>query len=233
MAGEIKIAALAQKRTPSVTDLVYEHLYQQVVENKLPPGSKLSEIDVARQLGVSRQPVRDAFYRLSQQGFLSIRPQRATLVTHISEEDVQQAHFIRSALEVATVAAAAEHFSKADCEALRSLIAEQATAIGNDDRIGFHTLDDEFHRVICELSGHGSVWSLIRDHKAHMDRVRFLSLAFGAREALEEHTRIADAIAAHDVDGAVAAMRGHLSQIAKIVDRIHVSHPAFFEMDET
>ena len=62
----------------SVTDQVFEALYRKVLLVELPPGTKLSELDVARQLGVSRQPVRDAFFRLSKLGFLQIQPQRAT-----------------------------------------------------------------------------------------------------------------------------------------------------------
>ncbi|MET3599622.1 GntR family transcriptional regulator [Martelella mangrovi] len=232
MVGKLDIGTLEQARQPTVTDLVYDHLYRQVIENELPPGSKLSEVEVARILGVSRQPVRDAFYRLSQQGFLLVRPQRATLVTHISKRAVMQAHFIRSALELATVRAAAAGCSKDDAAALRASLAKQEAAISDGDKTGFHVLDDAFHKQICELSGHGDAWSLIRDHKAHMDRVRYLSLSFGAESALNEHTVILDAIEAHDEDAAVEAMRSHLAQIAKIVERINVSHPAFFEMED-
>jgi len=100
------------------------------------------------------------------------------------------------------------------------------------DKALFHQLDDEFHKIISELSGHGYTWSLIREHKAHMDRVRFLSLSFTANNALEEHEGIVKAIKENDVDAAVEAMRFHLSRIAGIVERIHTTHPGFFETDE-
>nr|WP_272213809.1 GntR family transcriptional regulator [Marinicella sp. W31]MDC2879761.1 GntR family transcriptional regulator [Marinicella sp. W31] len=232
MVGKLNIGTLEQARQPTVTDLVYDHLYRQIIENELPPGSKLSEVEVARILGVSRQPVRDAFYRLSQQGFLLIRPQRATLVTHISKRAVMQAHFIRSALELATAEAAATCCNREDADILRTNLAEQSAAIRSGNKTGFHALDDGFHKQICALSGHSDAWILIRDHKAHMDRVRYLSLSFGAESALSEHAVILDAIEAHDVDAAVKAMRSHLSQIAKIVERINVSHPAFFETED-
>ncbi len=69
MHEKIQLTSLNQQRVPSITDQVFEEMYRQVVELSLPPGTKISEADVARQLGVSRQPVRDAFYRLSQLGF--------------------------------------------------------------------------------------------------------------------------------------------------------------------
>jgi DNA-binding GntR family transcriptional regulator len=73
---------------PSVADTVFDELHSQILLLELPPGTKMSEVEVAKALGVSRQPVRDAFYRLSKLGFLSIRPQRATLVSQISSTAV-------------------------------------------------------------------------------------------------------------------------------------------------
>ena len=64
----------------SVADSVFDELHRQILTLELQPGSKISEADVAKALGVSRQPVRDAFYRLSKLGFLSMRPQVATTV---------------------------------------------------------------------------------------------------------------------------------------------------------
>lgn len=218
-------------RGPSVTDQVFEALYHQVVELDLPPGTKLSEVEMSKLMGVSRQPVRDAFYRLSQLGFLLIRPQRATVVTHISERDVLQARFIRTALEMETVRAAAECMDDRHFDQLDALIVEQERAAAADDRVRFHELDDRFHKQICELSGHDFAWALIRDSKAHMDRVRYLSLAFGAQSALDDHKRIMEALRAHNGDRAAETMREHLSRIKSIIGRIRESHGAYFSED--
>lgn len=216
----------------TVTDLIYDRLYRQIIENDLPPGTKLSEAEVARGLGVSRQPVRDAFYRLSQQGFVLVRPQRATLVSPISVDAVMQALFIRTALETATVTAAAEQGTDADFDALDALLVEQRKAVEADDRMRFHRLDDELHRQICALSGHDYAWTLIREHKAHMDRIRLLSLSFTAHDALAEHRAIVSAIRARDADAAVAATRHHLSRIAASIERIHQTNPGFFDQEQ-
>ena len=102
-----QLPQIEQQQRPTVTDQVFSELYRQVLSLELPPGTKMSEVDVAKAMGVSRQPVRDAFYRLSKMGFLLIRPQRATTVSLISPRAVVQARFIRSALEKETVRAAA------------------------------------------------------------------------------------------------------------------------------
>ncbi|MCE6077233.1 FCD domain-containing protein [Agrobacterium vitis] len=228
MIDTVNVRTLDVQRQPSVTEQVFELLYRQVVELELPPGAKLSEVDVAKQMGVSRQPVRDAFYRLSQQGFLMIRPQRATVVTHISERGVLQARFIRTALEMETVRAAADRLSEEQIEALDELVQRQIKAMDAGDKMLFHELDDEFHRQICKMSGHEFAWALIRDSKAHMDRIRYLSLAFGAQSAIDDHIEIMAALKARDGDRAAANMRVHLSRILSIISRIRESHGQYF-----
>lgn len=215
-------------RAPSTADLVFDELYRRVVELDLAPGVKLSELDVARRMGVSRQPVRDAFYRLSQIGLLHIQPQRATTVSRISEAAVLQARFIRTALETETARAAAARLGEEGLRELEDLVAGQREAVAADERVRFHTLDDAFHRVICEASGHEVVWSLIRETKAHMDRTRFLSLSFGAPAALDDHLRILAALRVRDPERAAAAMRLHLSRIADILAKLRAERPGIF-----
>ena len=201
-------------RTPTAADQVFEALYEQVVTLALPPGSRLSEAEVAKAAGVSRQPVRDAFWRLSQLGFLTIRPQRSTEVSAISERAVQQARFVRTALEVETVRIAAAGVRAGGVRRARGAARAQAAAVAADDRERFHGLDDEFHRRICALAGHEFAWALIREKKAHMDRVRFLSLSFGAQARRSTTTgQILGAVRAGDAAAAVAAMRTHLARI--------------------
>lgn len=233
MADQVQLRTLDIPRGPSVTDLVFEQLYQRVIELDLVPGTKLSELEVSKQMGVSRQPVRDAFYRLSQLGFLLIRPQRATIVTQISEKDVLEARFIRTALEMETVRAASERLTEAQMDELDDLIVQQQAAIDKADRVLFHSLDDLFHKRICDMSGHDFAWSLIRESKAHMDRVRYLSLSFGAQSALDDHKDIMAALRKQDGDAAAAAMRIHLSRIKSIIGRIRESYGQYFATEET
>ncbi len=212
----------------SVTDLVFGELQRQIMALELAPGAKISEVDVARALGVSRQPVRDAFYRLSKLGFIVIRPQRATTISLISAAAVMRARFIRTALEVETVRRAAIRLGDADLAALDRIIAAQDAAIRREDKPGFHQLDDQFHREICERAHLGFTWELIAENKGHMDRVRMLSLAFASRTAWDDHVAILDAIRARDPDRAEAAMRAHLARIKEQIERIRRANQACF-----
>ena len=214
---------------PSVADAVFAELHRQILALDLRPGTRLSEVDVARALGVSRQPVRDAFWRLSTQGFLTIRPQRATVVSAISEEAVMQARFIRSAIEAETVRIFTTAATDADLAALEDILAAQRAAVEGGDRPRFHDLDDLFHREICARVGNGFAWDVILENKAHMDRVRMLSLSFGSMDAFDDHLRIMAAIRTRDPDRAMDEMRRHLSRIQTQIRRIRAENPECFE----
>lgn len=228
MSDTIQFPTFEIAQRPSVADQVYAELYRQVLSLELKPGSKISEVDIAKAMGVSRQPVRDAFYRLSKLGFIQIRPQRATTIALISSSAVMRARFIRTALEVETVRVAATRLTEADLSELDRIIEAQDAAIERNDRAAFHGLDDRFHREICERTRLGFTWELIAENKGHMDRVRMLSLSFASRTAWDDHCHILAALRARDVEGSVQAMRAHLSRIKEQIDRIFSANHDWF-----
>lgn len=213
---------------PSVADQVYFELHNQIVWLTLPPGARLSEVEVAKALGVSRQPVRDAFYRLSQQGFLEIRPQRATRVSLISNEAVTQARFVRAALEVEIVRAACSALDATWKSRLERNLEQQESAVRADDRPNFHRLDDEFHEMFCLMTDHAFAWQIVQQSKAHLDRVRLLSLSFNQQQTLDEHKGLFGAVAAGDKDLAEERMRQHLSRLDSEIGRIRSENPEYF-----
>lgn len=213
---------------PSVADHVFEALHERILTLELPPGARLSETEVAQAMDVSRQPVRDAFYRLSHLGFLTVRPQRATIVSLISETEVMRARLIRMALEIDCVRHAAETLRPADLDALEALLHAQAEAADTPDRARFHALDDEFHHQICARSGRGFVWDLITEKKGHMDRVRLLTLTFAAADVLADHRAILEALRTRRPGPAARAMRAHLSRLRAQFARLRSAHPDLF-----
>lgn len=217
---------------PSVAEQVFGQLQRQILSLELEPGSKVSEAELSKALGVSRQPVRDAFFRLAKLGFLLIRPQRATTVTLISENAVMRARAIRTALEVETVRTAALTLSTESLDVLDDLIAQQDAASKAEDKPEFHRLDDLFHREICDRAGVGFFWELIAENKGHMDRVRMLSLSFASRDAMGDHIEIMRHLRARDVEGATTAMRQHLSRILTQLDRIRDANHEWFDAEE-
>lgn len=216
-------------RSQTAADQVFEILHKQILTNSLSPGDKISETEMAKKMGLSRQPVREAFFRLSQLGFLLIRPQRATVVLPISEVEVLQAMYVRTALEVEVVCAAAEkNTGAADLEKLARILKAQHQAVAENNQILLFKLDDEFHQAISELAGTGFVWTLISEQKAQMDRVRYLTIADESDPLLKEHQAIFDAIKSRNSAEAIAQMRMHLSHFKSNIRGLREKHPQFF-----
>jgi len=223
---------IAERSTrTTVADQIFDELYQNVISLKLPPGAKISEAEIAKTMDVSRQPVRDAFFRLKNLGFLEIRPQRATTVSKISENAVMQARFIRTALEIETIRVACEKFTDEDMDAIAAILDRQRRALDTQEKLLFHQLDDLFHWQICERSGLGFIWKLIQENKAHMDRVRYLSLSFASDKVYDDHMKIFNGLKNRDPDIAIEHMREHLSTILSHFDRIRDMHLMYFDTD--
>lgn len=215
--------------TVSATDQVFKVLYDAVISVKLPPGTKVSETEIAKQLDVSRQPVRDAFFRLSKLGFLAIRPQRATLITQISEAAVLDAVFTRTALEAECLRVAYSKMTPADLATLRKCLSKQKKALKSDPTV-FYNLDEEFHETLCNISGHVHVWSLIREQKAHMDRIRYLTLSESRRpQVVQEHREIVDLLAENDLHGAEESLRAHFAGVTVALSGLREEYPSYFE----
>ncbi len=201
-----------------------------IIRSDLPPGTALSEAEVARRLGVSRQPVREAFIKLNEAGLLSIRPQRGTVVQRISVSGVLNARFVREAVEVAVAREAALARPRGLDAELAGLIAAQERAAAAADAPEFLRLDEAFHRAIAEAVGRGFAWTTLETLKAQMDRVRFLSMegATPLPDLIRQHRAIAEGIAAGEPDRAEAALRTHLREILASLPRIAETHPNYF-----
>ncbi len=228
MTDTLNLLPLDPISRPSVADRVFEKLHTEIVSLSLPPGARVSEGEVAKALGTSRQPVRDAFFRLSKLGFLEIRPQRATTISLISTEKVMEARFVRTALEVEIIRQACLEIDDRGYALLRANLDQQAAAVKADDRKSLHRLDDGFHELICAISGHPFAWQTISESKSHLDRARLLSLSFNMELVLGEHVGLFDALVARDTDMAVLLMRSHLSRLSEQIGRIQSEHPDYF-----
>ena len=205
-------------------------LRDDIVSMVLKPGDVISESDIAGRYGVSRQPVREAFIRLAQQGLLLIRPKRATVVKKISPDGVRQSRFIRESIEVEIIRRVASHPGPDVKDVLGKLIADQEAASAANDSRRFHRQDELFHRTLARLAGVEYAWQLIDDHKMQLDRVRYLTLGVSSSQrAIAEHKQIVEAVSKGDTAGAEAAMRAHLGRAEVLLNQTIEDFPDYFE----
>jgi DNA-binding GntR family transcriptional regulator len=206
-------------------------LRRAIVAMDLPPGTRLSEQEIAERYGVSRQPVREALIALAKTRLVEIVPQRGTMVVKISTAKMMEARFVREAIEVAVARRACESFDGQSRQRIDDLLDLQQKAAERDDHDTFQRYDEMFHDTLARGAGCPLAWEAVQDIKAHMDRVCHLTLP-GCNAMLplvQQHQAIIAAVDARDADAAGEAMRDHLTEILRALPRIEAENPDLFE----
>ncbi len=223
-------------RSPSVAtgDRVYLALREAITTAALAPGRRLSENELAGELGVSRTPIREALALLREERLVAIVPQLGTFVTRVSPGAVADAAFVREALECSAVRLAVERIDEEALEALHGNLVAQERAEAEADAAAFDGLDTDFHRVLCEASGHVIAWELVHRADGQLDRIRRLSLPDREYlgEMLSEHRDVVAAVAAGNVDAAERALRAHLRMVPSLLPALRERHPDYFEEED-
>lgn len=215
-----------------ITPQIPRILRERIIKNDLSPGERVSESEISIAYGVSRQPVREAFIKLSDQGLLTIRPQRGTFISRINYVSVLDARFLREAIEADIVKILAANSDTALIKELEKQIAAQNKCDANDAR-QFMELDDLFHQTLADAAGKSGTWKQIEDLKAQMDRARYLSLSkFPVANLVQQHASIVANIKARDVSKADQSIRIHLREVLQDLPQIVTANPDFFELPE-
>lgn len=220
--------AWALEPTLPVGPQIHSILRSQIVRGDLTPGAALSEADIAQRFSTSRQPVREAFIKLSEEGLLEIRPQRGTFVRKIDKLAIVDARFVREAIEADIVRELASAPDAGLIAELRAQLIEQ-DAVPINQILDFMKLDEQFHRTMATAAGRSYAWKIIESVKIQMDRVRFMSLrTFPKQRLVEQHSAIVDAIERAKPDETEREMRRHLRVILHDLPLVEAQHPDFF-----
>lgn len=204
-------------------------LRSRIIRNDLRPMSRLSEPELAKEYGVSRQPVREAFITLMNEGLLEVRPQRGTFVRRIDFEAVLNVRFVREAVEADIVRKLATSGDQSLVADLRSQIQLQKNvADGAPEQ--FIELDERFHMTLARAAGFAKAWNYLEVIKSQMDRVRFITFEeFPISKLIDQHEKIVDFIEQKTVSRAEGAMRSHLREILNSLPRVQELYPDYFE----
>jgi DNA-binding GntR family transcriptional regulator len=213
----------------SRADAVFDTLLQSIASVRIKPGEPILKEEIAKELGVSRQPVTDAVNRLALMGLVTVVPQVATYVAKISPAAVMASAFLRSAVEAQVVHELASKPRAPTIEALRSQLQEQAKLVGDNDVDGFHEADDGFHRLLAELAGLPELWEQTAAARLHLVRVRRLGLPRPGRMAVSyaEHSMVVDEIAAGRPRKAANTISRHIRYNENEVRRVQKDLPEY------
>lgn len=223
-------ATQTKERRPSV-DLIFNHLYDEILSMRLRPGDKISEADIGAKFGVSRQPVRDAFSRLENLDLLLIRPQKATEVKRFSLTAIKKSRFVRASVEAEVLRRAAANCDEIGAAQLEACLLQQRAIVRNEQFDKFDALDYAFHQTLCDIAGVDFAFEVISSEKAKVDRLCMLGLAKEQRmpQLLQDHEDIAAAVIGGDAEAAVEAGMTHLSRLDRTIETIAEDHADYLD----
>jgi DNA-binding GntR family transcriptional regulator len=199
-------------RTRSRADFVFESLRDAISDGRIAVGERVREEEIARELGVSRTPVREALQRLHQRGLLVFGNGRGLVVAELSQHQVLQLYAMREILEGSAARFAAQHATAADVAILYRLQKELAEA--KPDALLLVTLNRRFHQAIYEAAHNQyllQTLNMLHDSLALLHNATF-RVPSRRSDSDEEHHRIVAAIEKHDPGAAEEAAREHIRQ---------------------
>ena len=202
-------------------DYVHRTIREAILDGKLEPGTTMSQVMLADELGVSRTPLREALRMLQNEGLIESEPNRRVRVSEVSLADVEELYTIRVPLEVNALRLSMPAFTPEDIARLEGYMAEMAHFADQEDYGRWHVPHRAFHEALTEKAGpryEGLLMQLF-DHAERYRRIH-VGRSFSERTA-REHRAILDAVKNGDADAAAARLAQHLARSAfTVIDLI-------------
>ena len=206
-------------RPAAIADIVYERLREAIIDKTLPPGEPLAESKLAKDLNVSKTPVRESLLRLHEQHLLEPDGVRGLRVPLPSRVAIIDAYEVRIAHEVATARLAADRMTAETSASIQKVAA--ATLASAEGVYGgdFRALDRRFHELIADASGNQLLAEHVRNSLALTGvlRARDAPVAGDSKSCAREHVGVADSLARGKGEKSARQIESHIRHILKNV----------------
>lgn len=205
----------------SLREKVFRKIREDILGGVYAPGDVIREATIASQLNVSRTPVREAIRQLELEGLVHSIPNKETVVTGVTEEDVRDIYMIRSRLEGLASRWAAERMSEEDIGKLQEVLELTEFYANKKDVEHIEMLDHRFHDIIYSATKSRILTHVLSDFHTYVQKTRMKSIATPGRaeRLLAEHTAIFEAIKEKDADRAESLTHNH---IQKATQNLHL-----------
>jgi DNA-binding GntR family transcriptional regulator len=202
---------------------------ENIITLKLKPGSEVSENELAKELGISRTPVREALQELQKMGLIEVFPQKGSVISHIDFDIVDEMVFLRKILEKAVVEELCSCITIKDLQELDNNIQLQEFYLDQKNPQKIYELDNEFHRSLFVLCNKERIYNLMEETQGHFDRIRALSV-YSVKDIkiVADHKAIVNAIRLNDKELAAEFIIKHLSRYKLDQSEIIEKYPEYF-----
>jgi len=209
--------AYAVSKGASLAEQTYDFIKENIITLRFPPGSPLLENQLAKQLGISRSPMREALARLEREGFVEIVPWKGARVTEITPKYVTELYEVRASLEGTAARLTIPRVDRGKFIAMKKAIAEIAPRINAGDVVAFYEHEVLFHELYVAGCGNDLLLQTLIGMHDHLTRVRnyLTATRIPGHEAisLREHQEVLEVFLSGDGDAAEMAVRNHLHSV--------------------
>ena len=209
-------------------EMVYEELKMQILKGSIIPGTRMMEVELAEEMGVSRTPIREAIRKLEKEGLVTIEPRRGAYASMISTEDMVEILEVRQDLEGLAAYFAADRMTKEQMEELREVSNSYNEAVKQGNMEAMIRHDTRFHHIIVESCRNKILVQMIEQLQELVLRFRYIYYDnFRRAENMpEEHEAIVAAISEGNADKARAAADIHIERLKELVikEGVHQRH---------
>jgi DNA-binding GntR family transcriptional regulator len=191
---------------------VYEHLRNQILNRTIPPAGRLVETQIAKAIGISRTPAREALHLLEKDGFLKAMPRVGYSVKELSWDELDEIFEIRKINELLACRWAVERIDSDGIKSLEANLTRVDAILQNGAPDEFPQQDQDFHEIIFQAAGSKHLWNICQQLSRLMLRYRAESIRSTetVKKALAGHVRILQCLKKRDPKGLENAMIAHL-----------------------
>lgn len=199
----------------TLADQIREILSDQIVSGELAPGTRLDEVEVAKQVGLSRTPVREAFKALTAMGLLEYRPRKGVVVALPTRQRIEEMFEVMAEVEATCARLAALRMSGPDRRELERLHLQSLRLVRQGDLAGYTEFNNDFHGLIYRGARNSFLEETARSVRRRVMPYRQSQFRVVGRlgSSHAEHDAVVQAILRGDSDAAEAAMRQHVSKV--------------------
>jgi len=206
-------------KAKSLKDQAYEILRSSIITGRLEPGRLHNEKDLAKGLGISRTPVREALLDLSKEGMIIFVPRKGIKIRKITRKDVSDVMELRKIIESYIIESCCSKLTPADLKGIGKIIEKQKTLARKGDREGYVEADRKFHLFLASRTGNRQLLHVMENLRDLLHFMAIKATAYQDRmeQVLREHKRIWAALEERDQKKAKEAMFLHLNATERIL----------------
>jgi DNA-binding GntR family transcriptional regulator len=228
----VSATSTAKLENRTLRQQVADHLREEILSARLAPGAELGEVALARSLGISRGPLREALGQLAAEGLVTIVPRRGAVVKRLTRQEFIDAYEVREALESLAIKLAVPRLSVADKAELHRMCEQMERAATPGDWDRFFEFNRQFHARLVRASGNSKLEEVHSQLVAQMGRLmrQSVQLRGGFERSAAEHRAILAAVDAGDPERAAELLEEHIEVPQRVLRSLAAQE--IFEQEE-